>query len=87
MKALETEFVYTITENDQDIPDNMQLDPNLATALAWDNYDVNMETTNEKDQHHLKRMLAHRKVTTSQTSQLVGKAPKTCNSYPDAIFK
>ena len=24
---------------------------------------------------------------TSQTSELVGKAPKTCNSYPDAIFK
>ena len=52
MKALETEFVYTITENDQDIPDNMQLDPNLATALAWDNYDVNMETTNGKDTLH-----------------------------------
>ena len=36
---------------------------------------------------HLKRMPAHRKVATSQTSELVGKAPKTCNSYPDAIFK
>ena len=39
------------------------------------------------NQHHLKRMPAHRKVATSQTSELVGKAPKTCNSYPDAIFK
>ena len=39
------------------------------------------------NQHHLKRIPAHRKVATSQTSELVGKAPKTCNSYPDAIFK
>ena len=38
-------------------------------------------------QHHLKRMPAHRKVATSQTSELVGKAPKICNSYPVAIFK
>ena len=40
-----------------------------------------------KNQHHLQRMPAHRKVATSQTSELVGKAPKTCNSYPDEIFK
>ena len=39
------------------------------------------------EQHHLKRRPDHRKVATSQTSELVGKAPKTCNSYPDAIFK
>ena len=39
------------------------------------------------NQHHLKRMPAHRKVATSQTSELVGKAPKTYNSYPDTIFK
>ena len=38
-------------------------------------------------QHHLKRRPDHRKLATSQTSELVGKAPKTCNSYPDAIFK
>ena len=39
------------------------------------------------NQHHLKRRSAHRKVATSQTSELVDKAPKTCNSFPDAIFK
>ena len=39
------------------------------------------------NQHHLKRRPVHRKVATTQTSELVDKAPKTCNSYPDAIFK
>ena len=39
------------------------------------------------NQHPLKRRPDYRKVATSQTSELVGKAPKTCNSYPDAIFK
>ena len=43
--------------------------------------------TGEFLQHHLKRRPDHRKVATSQTSELVGKAPNTCNSYPDVIFK
>ena len=38
-------------------------------------------------QHHLKTKPAHRNVATSQTSEVVGRAPKNCNSYPDAIFK
>ena len=40
----------------------------------------NVETINETRP-------GHRSMATSQTSELVGKAPKTCNSYPDAIFK
>ena len=38
-------------------------------------------------QHHLKTRPSQRSLATSQTSELVGKALKTCNSYPDAIFK
>ena len=38
-------------------------------------------------QHHLETKPGHRSLATSQTSELLGKAPKTCNSYPDAIFK
>ena len=38
-------------------------------------------------QHHLERRPVHRNVATWQTSEVVGRAPKTCNSYPDAIFK
>ena len=39
------------------------------------------------NQHLLETRPGHRSLATSQTSELVGKAPKTCNSYPDAIFK
>ena len=39
------------------------------------------------NQHLLKTRPSHRSLEMSQTSELVGKAPKTCNSYPDAIFK
>ena len=42
---------------------------------------------NDMHQHYLKIIPAQRKVATSQTSELVGKVPKICNSYPDAIFK
>ena len=39
------------------------------------------------NQHHLERRPVRRNVTTWQTSEVVGRAPKNCNSYPDAIFK
>ena len=38
-------------------------------------------------QHHLKTRPAHRNVAPSQTSEVVGRVTKNCNSYPDAIFK
>ena len=57
--------------------------------IASETFEYNLKLYPQFDfkQHHLKRMHADRKVATSQTSELVGKAPKTCNSYPDAIFK
>ena len=39
------------------------------------------------NQHHLETIPAHRNVATSQTSEVVSRAPKNCNSYLDAIFK
>ena len=39
------------------------------------------------NQHQLETRPAHRNVATSQTSEVVGRAPKNCNSYLDAIFK
>ena len=42
---------------------------------------------NELDQHHIETRPDHKSLATSQTSEPVGKAPKTCNSYPDAVFK
>ncbi|KAJ8031889.1 hypothetical protein HOLleu_25241 [Holothuria leucospilota] len=52
VKALETEFAYSIEERDRDTPDGVELNPNLGTGLAWDNYDVNMETMDGKDTLH-----------------------------------
>ena len=39
------------------------------------------------NQHHLERRPVDRNVATWQTSEVVGMAPKICNSDPDAIFK
>jgi len=36
----------------QFIPDGLILDPNLGTGLAWDNYDVNMETIDKRNTLH-----------------------------------
>ena len=52
VKALETEFAFTANEDNRDTPSGLGLDPNLGTGLAWDNYDVNMETLDGKDTLH-----------------------------------
>jgi hypothetical protein len=49
---LETEFAFSSEANDRDDPDGVDLDPNRGTALAWDNYDVNMDTIDGKDTLH-----------------------------------
>ena len=52
VKALETEFAFATEESGQVAPDGIQLVPDLATGLAWDNYDVNMDTLDGKDTLH-----------------------------------
>ena len=52
VKALETEFPFSTEESDRDAPDGIVLKPNLGTGLAWDNFDVNMETLDGKDTLH-----------------------------------
>ena len=52
MKALETEFAFTAEESDWDAPNGTELNPDLAIGLAWNNYDVNMDTLDGKDILH-----------------------------------
>lgn len=52
VKALETEFAFSIAEDGQDTPDGMKLDRSLVTSLGWDNYDVNMETIDGSNTLH-----------------------------------
>ena len=52
VKALETEFAFTVSDNNQETPDGILCKPNLATATAWDNYDVNIETLDGKSTLH-----------------------------------
>ena len=52
VKALETEFAYSVEGNDRDTPDGVELKSDLGTGLAWDNYDVNMDTIDGKNTLH-----------------------------------
>ena len=49
IKSLETEFAFSMEGSDRECPDGVNLDPNRGTGLAWDNYDVNMDTIDGKD--------------------------------------
>lgn len=52
VKALETEFAFSAEANDRDAPDGVRLTLSLGTGLAWDNYDVSMDTMDGKDTLH-----------------------------------
>ena len=52
VKALETAFAFTAEESDRHAPDGIELNPDLATGLAWNNYDVNMDTLDGKNTLH-----------------------------------
>jgi hypothetical protein len=52
VKSLENEFAFSVEANDQVSPDGLGLSPDRGTGLAWDNYDVNMDTIDGKDTLH-----------------------------------
>ena len=52
VKALETEFAYSAEGNAGDAPDGLELNGLRGTGLAFDNYDVNIDTIDGKDTLH-----------------------------------
>ena len=52
MKSLETEFAFSAEANNQDSADSVDFSPSRGTGLAWDNYDVNIDTIDGKDTLH-----------------------------------
>ena len=78
VKALETEFAYSVEENDRDTPDGMEMSPNLGTGIAWDNYDVNMETLDGKDTLHATVGICYQNMSHStSTAELANSEPIT----------
>ena len=52
-EELETRLATEITERNQSTPDGRCMKPGLATALAWDNFDENVETTSGSGTVHV----------------------------------
>ena len=51
LEELETELTYSMEDNDL-TPDGIEKDPNLATGVAFDNFDRFVETLSGKDTLH-----------------------------------
>lgn len=52
VKAMETEFAFTVSDINQETPDGLLLKPRFTTATTWDNFDVHIETLDGKDTLH-----------------------------------
>ena len=52
IKDLETEFAYSVMNEDQVASNGIQLAPSLETACVYDNYDANIETLDGKNTLH-----------------------------------
>ena len=83
VKSLETEFAFSANENDCEAPDGIKFQPDLATGLAWDNYDVNMETLDGKDTLHATVGICYQSVTTeaNDTVQLATRSGKSRRKF------
>lgn len=52
VKSLETEFAYSTSRYECDVPDGINLAPDVGTASVWDNNDAQVETLDGKNTLH-----------------------------------
>ena len=59
IKGLETEFAFPISHEHHETQDGMLLTDTRGTGIAWDNYNVNIETLDGKDTLHATIGICH----------------------------
>ena len=53
VRRMDMSFQEAVNQNDTILPSHIQIFPNLSTGLAWDNFDINIETlSGENTIHH-----------------------------------
>ena len=52
VKALETEFAFSVVQDGREAPDGIKLVSHVNTACVWDNNDANIETLDGKATTH-----------------------------------
>ena len=45
-------FEEAVIQNDTILPSHIQISPNMSAGLAWDNFDINIETSGANTIHH-----------------------------------
>ena len=49
---MDRSFEDALNQNNTILPSQIQISPNLSTGLAWDNFDINIETSAAHTIHH-----------------------------------
>ena len=52
VRRMDMSFEEAVNQNDTILPSHIQISPNLSTGLAWDNFDINIETSGANTIHH-----------------------------------
>ena len=52
VRRMDRSFEDALNQNDTILPSHIQISPNLSTGLAWDNFDINIETSAAHTIHH-----------------------------------
>lgn len=86
VKSLETEFAFSAHENDCESADGIKFQPDLATGLAWDNYDVNIETLDGRDTLHATVGICYQSMTeeANETVQVATRSGKSRRKFDDS---
>ena len=69
VRRMDMSFEDVVNQNDTILPSHIQISPNLSTGLAWDNFDINMETLSRASTIHHTCGICYQNIMPSENSQ------------------
>ena len=69
VRRMDMSFEEAVNQNDTILPSHIQISPNLSTGLAWDNFDINIETLSGANTIHHTYGICYQNIIPSENSQ------------------
>ena len=69
VRRMDMSFQEAVNQNDTILPSHIQISPNLSTGLAWDNFDINIETLSGENTIHHTYGICYQNIMPSENNQ------------------